>query len=184
MTFSSTRRPVIRILLPLLAACCQYSTTALAEQVPQLFSVHSQANDKRVELDNYDEVLAQIPGKQAPARAVALAQINIALHQAKKIAERNLCSSRWAPRGKMLYQSGPTLQQVSAAPQQRQTWVYQSFRHPVDTPCMTRVSRSVFFQEMSRHLPEGFSIRPAGQRIAYARGKTLYSGRSTVFATR
>ncbi len=113
-----------------------------------------------------DQLIAHIPSERAAIASVALARLNIALHTAKIRAERSLCQGDWSPSGETLQQAGPT---VIASGGSDKVWAYQSLRRAQPLNC-GQVSRTRFFQEMSRYLPPWVSIRPAGQTTAFNQG--------------
>lgn len=115
----------------------------------------------------YDWVMAEMPAYQAAIGSVALAKINIALHSARLHAQQTLCQGHWSPGGKTMRVSGPE-STTSAAGQP--VWHYQSLRQPHPLAC-TGVSRAEFFLEMSRHLPEWVTIRPAGYAVVFRMGE-------------
>jgi hypothetical protein len=118
---------------------------------------------------DYDQVIARVPADQASIAPVALAELNIALHQAKKQAATALCNGNWFADGEVIQQLGP----VPAAPAGDTTvWIYRTERRAMPLPC-EHTSRAQFFQEMSRHLPAWISIRPAGQLTGYSQGDAL-----------
>lgn len=117
----------------------------------------------------YDQVIAQIPAEEAPIAPVALAHLNIALHQAKKQAVGQLCEGHWLADGEIVEEFGPS--PVALADGGR-AWIYEVSRTPRPLDC-PRTSRADFFQAMSRYLPAWISIRPAGQTTAYAQGEAL-----------
>ena len=119
-----------------------------------------------VSIDNYDQIIAQMPLNRAAIASVALAELNIALHQAKNRAEQTLCQGNWTPSGEVVQQIGPLVVAKTAAPK---IWLYQSLRRAHPLAC-DRVSRAQFFLEMSRHLPAWVSIRPAGQIVSFSEG--------------
>jgi hypothetical protein len=131
----------------------------------------------------YDEVVAELPRDQAPIASVALARINIALHQAKQRTEKEFCAGQWTPRGPLLRQYGPRAQQRDTAAERQEYWAFHSFRVAEPIYCQ-QLSRAQFFLEMSRHLPAWISIRPAGQLTAYQQGESLLPGRESLLAVR
>jgi len=114
----------------------------------------------------YDEVVAHIPQKQARIGSVALAELTIALHQAKLRAEQTLCLGNWTPSGETVQRVGPLRMEAQGRPK---VWLYRSLRRAHPLACQ-HVSRTQFFQEMSRHLPAWVSIRPAGQTLSFNLG--------------
>jgi hypothetical protein len=114
----------------------------------------------------YDQVMARIPGDVAGIAPVALAQLNIALHRAKKQAATVLCKGSWLPDGEIVQQLGPLPVRLT---DHTSAWIYQAARRPVPLAC-DQASRAQFFQEMSRHLPAWISIRPAGGPTSYRLG--------------
>lgn len=114
----------------------------------------------------YDQVMARIPGDTAGIAPVALAQLNIALHRAKKQAATALCKGSWLPDGEIVQQLGPLPVILT---NYKTVWIYQVARRPVPLAC-EQASRAQFFQEMSRHLPAWVSIRPAGGLTTYRLG--------------
>jgi hypothetical protein len=121
----------------------------------------------------YDQVVAYPSLQQAPTAAVALAQINIALYQAKRNTEQSLCGGQWTPLGPFVEQQGPTIGALpDATYNSRVSWRFNSLRHPQNLSC-SNVSRTRFFMEMSRHLPEWIQIRPAGQFTAFQQGNPI-----------
>jgi len=114
----------------------------------------------------YDQVIAHIPHDRAAIASVALAEVNIALHYAKKRTEDGLCHGNWTPSGEALRQFGP---RPVAQRAEQKIWLYQSWRKAHPLAC-DGVSRAQFFLEMSRHLPAWISIRPAGQTTAFNQG--------------
>jgi len=127
----------------------------------------------------YDQIVAWIPLDQAPIGSAALANLNVALHNAKQQAEINLCNGQWAPRGSVVFQQGPVIKQRSPGTNEILTWYYNVFRHPWKISCGT-TSRAAFFLEMSRYLPDWIQIRPAGQSTAFRQGESLQLEQETV----
>jgi len=117
-------------------------------------------------LQDYDQVIAQIPGDHARIASVALAELNIALHQAKKQAALTLCQGHWMPSGEVVQQLGPLPVTQSDG---GTIWIYQAARHAHPLAC-EHTSRAQFFQEMSRHLPAWISLRPAGELVTFSQG--------------
>jgi hypothetical protein len=115
---------------------------------------------------SYDQVIAKIPFNRAATAAVALAELNIAMHKAKKNAEQTLCHGNWSPTGETRQEVGPLVVKLNA---DQKIWLYRSLRraHPLVCP---RISRAQFFLEVSRHLPAWVSIRPAGQARVFNQG--------------
>jgi hypothetical protein len=121
-----------------------------------------------------------MPRKAAPVASVALATINIALHNARLNAEQALCGGLWAPRGRLLHQQGPSIALMRLSPHKTvKNWHYNTLREAQPLACKT-VSRADFFLEMSRHLPDWILIRPAGQFTAYHKGKNILLNPQTV----
>lgn len=118
---------------------------------------------------NYDQVIAHMPRDRAATASVALAELNIALHNAKKRTEQTLCGGHWSPSGETLQQVGPLVARKRA---HEKIWLYQSLRRAHPLSC-DGISRAKFFLEMSRHLPEWVSIRPAGQTTGFNQGSAL-----------
>lgn len=117
----------------------------------------------------YDQIIARMPVEEAEIAPVALARLTIALHRAKKQAAETLCKGNWFADGELVQRLGP----LSIALADHTTvWIYQASRQPAPLAC-EQVSRAQFFQEMSRHLPEWVSIRPAGLSTAYRLGVPL-----------
>ena len=121
----------------------------------------------------YDQVVAHPPLKQAPIASVALAQVNIALHMAKKNAEQALCNGLWTPLGHLAQPSrtGDKTLHTTNKPHSK-NWHFNMLRYPHELSC-GEVSRAMFFKEMSRHLPGWIRIRPAGQLTAFKQGETV-----------
>jgi len=121
-------------------------------------------------MPDHDQVIARMPGTDAQIAPVMLAQLTIALHQAKKQAADALCQGHWLPDGERILQLGP----VPVTQDDGSTvWVYQAARRALPLAC-EQVSRAQFFLEMSRHLPAWVTIRPAGQLTAYRQGNALF----------
>lgn len=132
--------------------------------------------------EDYDEVTARLPLAQAPVASVVLARINVALHQARQRAGQQLCAGQWTPSGALYLEQGPQLEEHSPATTRGPYWSYRSLRQPSTAPCQG-ISRDRFFQEMSRHLPDWITVRPAGREIAYRQGQgILPSGQSRIAA--
>ncbi len=127
----------------------------------------------------YDQIVARIPLDQAPIRSVALANINIVLHNAKQQAEITLCDGRWAPRGAVVFQQGPVIEQSSLHMNEIPSWYYHALRRPWKLDCGTS-SRAAFMLEMKRYLPAWIQIRPAGQLSAFRQGETVLLEQETV----
>ncbi len=122
----------------------------------------------------YDQVTAQIPRAEAPIASVALAKINLSLHEARRNVEQRLCTGRWTLQGTVLHEQGPALDQARGAQDPATaSWHYTSFRIPHNLSCNTTISRARFFLEMSRYLPEWIQIRPAGLNIAFQQGRAV-----------
>ena len=133
---------------------------------------------------DFDEVAASLPRDLAPIPAVVIAQVNIAMHQARQRAEQKLCAGRWTPRGTKAQEIGPLLPDVqSSATASNESWVYRSFRTPENLGC-GQVTRSYFFQEVSRHLPAWITVRPATQVTAYRQGIAIGAAQPSIVATR
>jgi hypothetical protein len=115
---------------------------------------------------DYDRVTAEIPADQAAIRSVALAKLNIARRSARLHAQQTLCQDHWSPGGKTIQASGP---EPTTNATGQPVWHYQSLRQPHPLAC-TGVSRTRFFLEMSRHLPEWVTIRPAGYTVVFRPG--------------
>jgi len=115
----------------------------------------------------YDRIIAEMPAEQAVIGSVALAKLNIALRSAKLHAQQKLCQGHWSPGGKTIQVSGPEPASGSTG---QPVWHYQSLRQPHPLAC-TGVSRTQFFLEMSRHLPEWVTIRPAGYTVTFRLGE-------------
>jgi len=149
------------------------STPADTEQPEKAF--HTSYNP----VDNlaYDQIVARIPLDYAATGAVALANLNIALHNAKQQAEITLCKGQWTPHGPVVFQQGPAIKR--SPPQGMSSWHFSAFRQPAKLACGS-TSRTAFFLEMSRYLPAWIKIRPAGQLIAFRQGETVMLEQSTV----
>jgi hypothetical protein len=119
---------------------------------------------------SYDEVIAYVPHQQAESPSVALAKVNIALYRAKQLTEERLCSGKWTPRGTLLYQQGS---EASGA------WFFESLRTPNVLIC-TGITRTEYFTEMSRHLPDWISVRPAGQTSTFRLGQAFTKGQHSL----
>lgn len=132
---------------------------------------------------DYDEVTALIPMEQAALASVALAQVNIALYNARLRAQQALCATAWTPNGALLLEYGPQLAEQAPAISHTRSWIYRSLRQPNNIAC-NQITRSGFFLEMSRHLPGWISIRPAGQQTAYRQGQGVLSPRHSQLAAR
>ncbi len=120
----------------------------------------------------YDQIVARIPLRQASTGSVALANLNIALHNAKQQAEIKLCDGQWAAQGALVFQQGPVIERSPAHTNEIPSWHYVALRHPWEFACGLN-SRAAFFLEMSRHLPAWIQIRPAGQFTAFRQGETV-----------
>jgi len=127
----------------------------------------------------YDQIVARIPLGNAPIGAVALANLNIALHNAKQQTENSLCNGQWAPHGSVVFQQGPVAERSSPYTKEMPSWHYNVFRHPRELACGA-TSRAAFFLEMSRYLPDWIQIRPAGQFTAFRQGETVLLEQETV----
>jgi len=120
-----------------------------------------------VEYDQLDAILSR---NLAPLPAVVIAEVNIALHRARKRAADKLCGGRWMPRGNKVREFGPLLTEPpSDGSTDDQVWIYRTLHHPDDIDC-GNVTRSDFFQQVSRYLPAWITIRPAAQATAYRQG--------------
>lgn len=122
----------------------------------------------------YDQLSARVPRALAPIASVAVARINIELHRARQLAGQRLCPGQWSPQGPLLLEVGPFMPSSEGADEQHSSWVYQSFRHPQAIRCGD-ISRLLFFQELSRHLPEWITVRPGGQATSFRRGIPMAS---------
>jgi len=133
----------------------------------------------------HDEMIAYVPRQLAETPPVALAKINIAVYRAKQLTEQQLCAGKWTPRGTLLYQQGPE----AAGPRpysnndsgNRNSWYFQTFRHPQELVCPD-ITRAEYFLEMSRHLPEWISVRPAGQTTTFRLGQVFTEGQHSLAA--
>lgn len=132
---------------------------------------------------DYDEVIAMVPREQAPLASVVLAEVNIALHDARRRTQQALCAGQWTPNGTLLLQYGPQLEVPEPATPQARSWIYQAIRQPNNIAC-DQVTRAGFFLEMSRHLPDWITIRPAGQPIAYRQGQGILPPQQARIAAR
>ena len=103
----------------------------------------------------FDQVVARPSLKQAPIAAVALAQINIALHKAWRTTEQSLCGGQWLPMGNraVQYPGASKYSVMGKKDVSKGAWHFNLLRHPHSLSC-GNVSRARFFVEMSRHLPE------------------------------
>ena len=119
--------------------------------------------------EGYDLVVAHIPGSRAKIAPVALAELRIVLHRAKKQAALSLCQGNWLPEGELLQQLGPLPVALTGG---EYVWIYQAAWRAAPLAC-EHTSRGQFFQEMSRHLPEWVTVSPAGQLSAYRQGQEL-----------
>jgi hypothetical protein len=115
----------------------------------------------------YDRVVAEMPAEQAVIGSVALAKLNIILRSARRHAQQKLCQGHWSPGGKTIQVNGP---EPSSGTTGQPVWHYQSLRQAHPLAC-TGVSRTRFFLEMSRHLPEWVTIRPAGSTVTFRLGE-------------
>jgi hypothetical protein len=132
---------------------------------------------------DYDEVIAVVPQEQAALASVVLAEVNIALHDARRRTQQALCAGQWAPNGTLLLQYGPQLEAPDPAAANARAWIYRAIRQPNDIAC-DQVTRVGFFLEMSRHLPDWITIRPAGQPIAYRQGQGILPPQQARMAAR
>lgn len=154
-------------LLVLLAVSAVHSTVfalSSAERRP-----HPPAVSSRHSHLTYDEVSARVPREIAPIASVAVAQVNIAMHRARQLAELRLCAGHWTPQGAILFEVGPLFTPSAAAGDDDGAWHYQAFRQPEALFCGD-ITRARFFEELSRHLPHWIMIRPAGQTTAFRQG--------------
>ena len=118
-----------------------------------------------------DEVQARLPVERAATSSVVLARIQIALHRAYRNTSQSLCGGHWMPRGRLVFRQGPERLSNDGHPATNGGhWVYRALRHPPALDCKG-VSRAEYFLEVSRHLPDWISIRPAGQLIAFRSGQ-------------
>ena len=122
---------------------------------------------------HYDEVIAVVPQERAALASVVLAEVNIALHDARRRARQALCAGQWTPNGALFLEYGPQLEQQTSTASQPRSWIYRAFRRPNKLTCK-QVPRARFFLEMSRHLPNWITVRPAGQEIAYRQGQGVF----------
>ncbi|GEM_PF-2602453 len=120
----------------------------------------------------YDQIMAQIPLDQAPLKSVALARLNIALHNARRAAAARLCGGQWAPQGAVRFRQGPVVAQPPRQAVGTLSWHYTELRQPEALSCAP-YSRAAFFLEMSRHLPAWVQVRPAGQVTAFRQGEAV-----------
>ena len=141
-----------------------------AESVPGFYT----GNDGRW---SHDEVIARVPRQLAETPSVALARLNIAVYRAKHLTEQRLCEGKWTSSGTLLYQytSTETGPRSPESANDRDTWLVQTFRNPVQLACPD-VTRAEYFLEMSRHLPDWISVRPAGQTTAFRLGQVFTAG--------
>jgi hypothetical protein len=114
---------------------------------------------------------------------VVTAQIHIALHKARRRAQRVLCAGEWTPAGVLLREDGPRLVRHPLQVSPDRFWLYRSFRQPGPLSC-GEVTRAHFFMEISRHLPDWLTIRPAGQRVAYQQGRRVLASQQAHLAAR
>jgi len=151
----------------LLAASC---AGVFAESSPGYYT----DNDGRW---SHDEVIAHVPRELAETPSVALAKLNIAVYRAKHLTEQRLCAGKWTPSGTLLYQytPGETGFRSQESKNDRDTWLVQTFRNPVQLACPD-ITRAEYFLEMSRHLPDWISVRPAGQTTAFRLGQVFTAG--------
>ncbi len=132
---------------------------------------------------SHDEVIAYVPRQLAETSPVALAKINIAVYRAKQLTEQQLCAGKWTPRGTLLYQQGPeaTAPRSHSSNSNRGSWYFQTFRNPETLVCPD-ITRAEYFLEMSRHLPEWISVRPAGQTTTFRLGQVFTEGQHSLAA--
>jgi len=147
------------------------NTSACAESNPDIFL----SSDARW---SHDEIVAYVPRQLAETPAVALAKINIAVYNAKQLTEQQLCVGKWTPRGTLLYRQGPRPYDNKG---NNGVWFIQTFRSPENLIC-SDVTRAEYFMEMSRHLPEWVSVRPAGQTITFRLGQIFREGQQPLAA--
>jgi hypothetical protein len=168
----------VGLLVPLLAASSLH-LIAFAEPLPETATVAP--TDITPETLAYDEIVARIPHTEAPIASVALSKVNIALHNAKQIAEQRLCSGEWVPPGEVSNQHGPIMEKQQGDVPGETFWIYSLSMRPQHIAC-GKTTRTRFFLEMSRHLPDWISIRPAGQITAFRNGEIVFLGQGAVAA--
>lgn len=170
------------LVLPVSVALCSEAPVAPPGEAPGRASQQAALLLTPGRHEDYDEVTARLPLAQAPVASVALARINVALHQARQRAGQQLCADQWTPSGALYLEWGPQLEEHSPATTRAPYWSYRSLRQPSTAACQG-ISRDRFFQEMSRHLPDWITVRPAGREIAYRQGQgILPSGQSRIAA--
>ena len=164
-------RYALRILL-LLAGCNSYAA-AFALSPPDTMTEGFETGAPQNHL-RYDQLSARVPRALAPIASVAVARVNIAVHQAKQLTEQRLCAGRWTPQGAIRFEVGPRVSPPRGADPGNWPWAYESFREPEQLSC-GEISRARYFQELSRYLPEWIVIRPGGQAAAFRQGNPVAS---------
>ncbi|HHH42682.1 MAG TPA: hypothetical protein ENK49_00945 [Gammaproteobacteria bacterium] len=127
----------------------------------------------------YDQVTAQIPLDLAPLGSVALARLNIALHNARQAAAARLCGGQWSPQGAVLFRQGPVVAQNPRQAVGTLSWHYTELRQAGTLSCAPH-SRAAFFLEMSRHLPAWVQVRPAGQLTVFRQGEAIVPAQKAI----
>lgn len=164
---------VRHLLCLLLFAVSGSHSSAFALSPPEALPDRSAPSSAQTHL-TYDQVSARVPRALAPIASVVVARVNIAMHHARQRAEQTLCAGRWTPQGSILFEVGPLVTESTDADDGNDAWTYQAYRHPEVLSCGD-ISRTHFFQELSRYLPDWIMIRPGGQPTAFRQGMPVAS---------
>lgn len=119
-----------------------------------------------------NQILAWVPQSAAQTGTVAQAMAHIALAQAKKTVEAELCEGTWMFSGK-LQQDGPAT--PSRAPQElggSSSWYVRISWDPQLAECGVDAQR--YSVALSRHLPEWMMTQSGAPLALYHQGIALY----------
>ncbi|HFD80220.1 MAG TPA: hypothetical protein ENK05_07515 [Gammaproteobacteria bacterium] len=169
MSFARGRR-IHRMLAALMAASCA-CLHAYATPPPGSLDATPSSTPPQDEYA-YDQVVAEIPLARAATAGAALAVVNVALHEARRRAQQQLCAGRWSPSGPVRRQDGPRRPKQPTTMSGKSHWYLQTLREARPLAC-NGSSRAQFFMEMSRYLPDWIRLRPAGQLTAFSHGDTV-----------
>jgi len=127
-------------------------------------------------VDGGNQVVAWVPQSQAATATVAQAVAHIALADAKRAAEAELCNGAWMLSGELHQEQAPELSLAPETLGGNRGWHVQISWDPQLAECGLNAHR--YAQALSRHLP-AWMMTLSGQPLAlYHQGNQLLTGES------
>lgn len=132
---------------------------------------------------NQDQVIAWLPRASAQTPAVARAMTLVALGDAKRETESELCQGEWIFSGEIEEAGAPEAGTAPSSLGQYAAWHYRIAWNP-ELPDCNDVTPQQYYQALSRHLPEWVLIQTGSPVAVYHQGQPVFNQNGGVLLAR